>query len=135
MPDVILRPRDNSWGTYDVQAYSSRRQTNDVRLYARDGSRGTYDVQLRPVQKLETPTAAPGGFPTQYSGWKVRSTGSTIELCLVATADAPTGMGGQLRFQRTAGTFAAYLVETSDPNASPVRVRTGAGVKAIRRKT
>ena len=75
------------------------------------------------------------GFPTQFSGFKIRKTGSTIELCLVATADAPAGMGGQLRTRRGGTTYALYLVETTDPNASPVRIRTSAGTKAIRLKT
>ncbi len=77
----------------------------------------------------------PGGFPTQYSGFKVRKTGSTIELCMVATADAPTGMGGSIRVYKGATTYALYLVEISDGNASPVRVKTVTGVKSVRLKT
>lgn len=87
---------------------------------------------------LRDPTELDGGgpaFPTQYSGFKIRKTGSTIELCLVATADAPAGMGGQLRMRKGGVTYAVYLVETTDPNASPVRIRTSAGTKAIRLKT
>lgn len=76
-----------------------------------------------------------GGFPTQFSGFKVRKTGSTIELCLVATADAPAGMGGQLRVRKGGTTYALYLVETTDPNASPVRIKTTTGTKSIRLKT
>jgi len=77
----------------------------------------------------------PGGFPTQYSGFKVQKTGSTIELCMVATADAPTGMGGSIRVRKGGTTYALYLVETADSNASPVRVRTTTGTKAVRLKT
>lgn len=77
----------------------------------------------------------PGGFPTQYSGFKVRKTGSTIELCMVATGDAPTGMGGSIRINKNGTTYALYLVETGDSNASPVRVRTTTGTKSIRVKT
>ena len=75
------------------------------------------------------------GFPTQFSGFKVRKTGSTIELCLVATADAPAGMGGQLRVRKGGVTYALYLVEVGDSNASPVRIRTSTGIKSIRLKT
>ena len=74
-------------------------------------------------------------FPTQYSGFRVYDNGAAFDLCLVATADAPTGMGGQLRLRKGATTYAVYLVETSDGDASTVRIRTTTGVKAIRRKT
>jgi len=77
----------------------------------------------------------PGGFPTQYSGFKVRKTGSTIELCLVAEGDAPTGMGGVIKIRKGASNYALYLVETADGNASPVRVRTTTGTKSVRLKT
>ena len=81
------------------------------------------------------PPDAGGGFPTQYSGLRARKSSGTIELCLVAAADAPAGMGGVVRLRRAGSTYAAYLVETTDPNASPVRVRTTSGTKAIRLKT
>ena len=74
-------------------------------------------------------------FPTQYSGFRVYDNGAAFDLCLVATADAPTGMGGQLRLRNGATTYAFYLVETSDGNASTLLVPTTTGVKAIRRKT
>jgi len=75
------------------------------------------------------------GFPTQFSGFKIQKTGSTIELCLVATGDAPTGMGGSIRINKNGTTYALYLVETGDSNASPVRVRTTVGTKSVRLKT
>lgn len=136
MPDVILRARDSSRGQHDVQSFAPARFANDIRLYARDGSLGVHDVQLRANgPSIVSSDASPPAFPTQYSGFRIRKTSSTIDLCMVATADAPSGMGGQLRIRRPAGTFAVYLVETSDPNASPVRIRTSAGTKAIRLKT
>jgi len=58
-----------------------------------------------------------------------------IALCLVALADAPAGMGGCPRFRKGGVTYAVYLVETTDPNASAVRIQTTAGTKAIRLKT
>lgn len=75
------------------------------------------------------------GFPTQFSGFKVRKTGSTIELCLVAEADAPSSMGGVIKIRKGATNYALYLVETSDGNASPVRIKTVTGVKSVRLKT
>lgn len=69
-------------------------------------------------------------FPTQYSGLRYYSV-TVKELCLVAVADAVGGV----RVVKNGTTYSAYLVDTSDPNASGVRVQTGAGVKAIRLKT
>ena len=74
-------------------------------------------------------------FPTQFSGLRVYYGGSVRELCLVAEADAPTGMGGVIKIDKNGTLYAVYLVETSDPNATPVRVQTSAGTKAIRLKT
>jgi hypothetical protein len=134
--DIILRPKDASRGTYDVQGYGISRKPINVKLYARDASRGTYDVQLRPTNRvLPSEIVVPPGFPTQYSGFKIRKTGSTIELCMVAEADAATGMGGVPKIRKGGVTYAIYLVETADGNASPVRIKTTTGTKAIRVKT
>lgn len=73
-----------------------------------------------------------GGFPTQYAGLRFFK-GSVQELCLVAVADAPAG--AQWRIDKNGTTYAVYLVDTADPNASDVRVQTPAGVKAARLKT
>lgn len=77
----------------------------------------------------------PGGFPTQYAGLRTYYGGAVRELCLVAVADAPSGMGGVPRVYKGGTAYAVYLVETSDPNATPVRLRTSTGTKAIRVKT
>lgn len=74
-------------------------------------------------------------FPTQYFGLRAFYRGATKDLCLVAVADAPAGMGGVPRVQKGGVTYAVYLVETTDPNASPIRVRTSTGTKAVREKT
>ena len=80
--------------------------------------------------------ASSGGvFPTQYFGLKAFYRGAVKDLCLVAVADAPAGMGAQPRVYKGGVAYAVYLVETTDPNASPVRMQTSAGVKAIREKT
>jgi hypothetical protein len=44
-------------------------------------------------------------------------------------------MGGVIKIDKGGTLYAVYLVETSDPDATPVRVRTTTGTKAIRRKT
>jgi len=76
-----------------------------------------------------------GGFPTQYSGLRTYYGGAVQELCLVAAGDANTGMGGAPMVRKGGTTYAVYLVDPSDPDASPVRIRTSAGTKAIRNKT
>ncbi len=73
-------------------------------------------------------------FPTQFASLRVYD-GGVVELSLVALADAPSGMGGQLRISKGGTTYAVYLVETSDPDASNVRIQTTTGIKAIRRLT
>lgn len=135
MPDVFLRPKDASLGAHDVQVFGYRRTDRDIKLYARDASLGAHDVQLRPANLKVYDIAVGGAFPTQFAGFKVRKTGSTIELCMVATADAPSGMGGVVRVRKNGTTYALYLVETSDSNASPVRVKTTTGIKSVRLKT
>jgi hypothetical protein len=57
------------------------------------------------------------------------------DLCLVAEADAPGSMGGVIKVDKNGTRYVVYLVETTDPNASPVRIQTSTGVKAIRAKT
>jgi hypothetical protein len=75
-------------------------------------------------------------FPTQYAGLKAAAAGgSVVELCLVAEADAPTGMGGVLKIRKGGVTYAVYLVETFDADASNFRISTSTGVKSIRLKT
>lgn len=115
----------------DVQLYAVRepRGNKDVWLFA--GHSTPSDIILREFRAYPS-----GAFPTQYLGLRVRKSGSTLDLCLVATADAPSGMGGQLRIRNAGGTIrAVYLVETTDPNASPLRLRTTTGTKAVRLKT
>jgi hypothetical protein len=73
-----------------------------------------------------------GGFPTQYSGLRYFA-GTVKELCLVAVADAPAGP--QWRIDKNGTVYAVYLVDTSDSNASQVRINTPAGIKAARYKT
>jgi hypothetical protein len=71
-------------------------------------------------------------FPVQYQGLRYFK-GTVKELCLVATNDAPAG--DQWRVRKNGTTYAVYLVATSDPNASEIRVQTGDGVKAARLRT
>lgn len=73
-------------------------------------------------------------FPTQYAGLRVYYHGAVQELSLVVEGDAPSGMGGIWKIRNSATQYAVYLVETSDPNATPIRIQTGSGIKALRIK-
>lgn len=84
------------------------------------------------LHNLQTHEGGGGSFPTQYSGLRYYH-GTVKELCLVATADAPAG--SQWRIMKGGVTYAVYLVDTSDSNASAIRVNTASGVKAARLKT
>jgi hypothetical protein len=59
--------------------------------------------------------------------------GSVLELALIDPADAPAG--DQWRIDKNGTTYAVWLVDTSDTNASRVRVYTNDGIKAARLKT
>lgn len=53
----------------------------------------------------------------------------------MAIADAPTGQGGVWKINKGGVDYAVYLVDTSDPNASGVRIQTTTGTKSARLKT
>lgn len=138
MLSVVVRA--TSATGYDVALYPSprppaTRPTEDVRLYPAAQVWGPYDVRLRPRARDAIPSAATPTFPAQFSGLRAYYHGAVQDLCLVALADAPAGMGGVPRVRKGGTDYAVYLVETSDSNASPIRIRTSAGVKAIRQKT
>lgn len=130
----------------------------DVRLYDFDATPTTIILRALPVADLvstdiclhefdATATtlilrtvpcvadAAPPTFPTQFAGLRVYYAGAVKDLCLVAVADAPTGMGAQMFINKNGTTYAVYLVETTDPDASSVRIQTSLGTKSVRLKT
>ncbi len=59
--------------------------------------------------------------------------GTVKELALIAVGDAPAG--DQWRIDKNGTTYAVWLVDTTDPNASQIRVQTSEGTKAARLKT
>lgn len=61
-----------------------------------------------------------------YPGLKVQGEGE-LALCDVGT--------NPLRIRKGGVTYGIELVETNDPNASRIRIKTGAGIKAIRKYT
>lgn len=133
--DVRLKPRGGGLGTHDVQDYGVADKTRLVRLHPANVSHGPHDVILR-AASLKIYDIASGGpaFPTQYSGLRVWDS-AMVELCMVAESDAPTGVGGAWKVRKGGVDYAVYLVETSDPLATSVRIKTSAGVKAARIKT
>ena len=95
-------------------------------------------IYLRPVHAspntirmfaANDPGAA-SGFPAQFAGLRYYR-GGVIDLCMVAVGDAPNG----LRVKHAGVDRAIYLVATSDPNASALRIKTAAGISAIRNQT
>lgn len=74
-------------------------------------------------------------FPTQYAGLRVQTTTGMQELCFVAAGEGATGMGGVPKICKGGTIYDIYLVETTDGNASPVRIKTTTSIKAIRKKT
>ena len=95
-----------------------------------------YPVESSPgTIRLRDPTVVGGGFPTQYAGLRVYDGVALRELCLVAEIDAPPAMGAVLKLQKGGTLYAVYLVETTDPQASRVRIRTTTGTKSLRLKT
>jgi len=74
-------------------------------------------------------------FPIQYAGLRVWIGGAVQELCLVAAGSGATGMGGVPKIRKGGTTYDIYLVEITDGNASPVRMNTTSGIRAIRRRT
>jgi len=130
-----------AWNT-DIYLRSVPSPSTDIVLYALAVAPiASTDIYLSALAVTPTDivlrdtTVAPGGgsFPTQFSGLRTFYAGGMVELCLVATADANTG--NQLRLRKGATTYCVYLVDTSDPQASNVRIETTAGTKAVRVKT
>lgn len=78
---------------------------------------------------------AGAGFPVQYAGLRFWNGTAVKELCLVVEADATDGMGGVVKIDKNGTVYAVYLVETTDGDASAMRIRTTTGVKAFRLKT
>ena len=119
---------------------------------ATSGFRGLVDFAGYPVGRLDVTPAASGflglvdfagypvgrldsSFPAQFDGLRVFFHSVVNTLCLVAEVDAPAGMGGVIKVTKGASNYAVYLVDTADSNATPVRVNTTTGVKAVRIKT
>lgn len=132
-------------GQRDVSLYEGHATPKDIILralplaavvstsiYLYEGHASPNDIILR------DPTVAAGGGgggPTEFFGLRSYYHGAVQDLALIAAADGITGMGGIPMVRKNGTTYAVYLVETTDPNASPIRVRTTTGIKAIRQKT
>ena len=127
-PDSVAYTLPGAAGTYVVSG-----QVATLIVGRRfDGAAGSYAV----TGQAATLTYHSGsGFPTQYLGLKVYYHATVNDLCLVAEADANTGMGGAIVIDKNGTNYAVYLVDTTDPDASPIRVETTTGIKAIRVKT
>lgn len=131
--DIILRPSPVT--NNDVVLRKGESAGADVYLYPRSEISNDIWVRRQRYDRVVVVEGGGPGFPTQYFGLKTYYQASVKDLCLVAEADAPTGMGGVMKVDKNGTLYAVYLVDTTDPLASPVRVRTSTGTKAIREKT
>lgn len=119
-----------------ADGYLRRAVLGTICGYLLSGAPNPADGYLRLWAHEEIGVASGGpAFPTQFSGLRTYYGGSVRELCMVAEADAPAAMGGVIKIDKNGTVLAVYLVETSDPDASSVRVQTSAGTKSIRLKT
>lgn len=57
------------------------------------------------------------------------------DVILLNQFGLPTGMGGVVTINKNGTLYSVYLVETSDPDASSVRIQTTTGIKSVRLKT
>lgn len=89
-----------------IRFYSTKASTNGCRVHEADFN----EVEL----------------PAYYHGLKVQGVG---ELALCDAGVNP------LRIRKGTITYGIELVNISDPNASPVRIKTGTGIKAMRKYT
>lgn len=96
------------------------------------GNRGPQNDGYLRSRRWAFTDAVVSAFPTQYAGLRY-FLGTVKELALVALADAPAG--DQWRIRKGGTDYAVYLVDTTDPNASQIRIRTSEGLKAARLKT
>lgn len=82
-----------------------------------------------------SPAIPPVLFPPQMFGLRGRTASGTVDLCLVNIGDAGVGFGGVLEIWKAGLLLAIYLVDPNDPFASPFRIQTTTGTKAVRLKT
>lgn len=76
--------------------------------------------------------AANSGVTPATTGLRLKTGSGIIELTLVAAGAAVPAMGGAPMIRKNGVTYALYLVETTDPNASALRIKTSTGIKAVR---
>lgn len=106
-----------------------------IALQAFVGHPTNTDIVSRPAVYYQSAAVGAPAFPAQYEGLRIWYSADAHDLCLVDIADAPSGMGGVPRIRKNGVTYAIYLVDTTDGNASPVRIKTSAGVKSVRLRT
>ncbi len=73
-----------------------------------------------------------GTIPDQSSFLRFKRADGVYALCVVPNGQGAASMGGIPKVRKDGVTYDIYLVETNDAFASPVRVKTSAGTKAVR---
>lgn len=115
--DVTADPTINGWTWAKLGDFSL---TNLFVQFDKVGKGNTMYCSKVEIRVTYTPSA---GY---YHGLKVQGVG---ELALCDVGSHP------LRFRKGETTYGIELVATDDPNASAIRIKTGAGIKAIRKYT
>jgi len=115
--DVTSDPIINGWTWAKIKNPS---RFFHVEKAATGKSNTTYCSKVE-IRVTYTPS---GG--TYYHGLKVQGVGE-LALCDVGT--------NPLRIRKGSTTYGVELVATDDPNASALRIKTGTGIKAIRKYT
>jgi len=134
--DSGFRFRETSTGM--VRAFNYSYIWSPINLIP--GTSYTFYVKARNHEGDETPEFGPTictTDPINLSSYSLRAKhpdGSILKLALISIADALLMNNGTIKTRFPNGTdYAAYLVETTDPEASPVRVMTPMGIKAWRK--
>lgn len=116
-----------------TDVYLRQDRSTSVDVFLRGASGSATDVYLRRDGFASTvESGGGGGFAyTQHQGLRVYYGGTVRELCLVASGDLPSSEA-VLRIRKGSTTYCAYLVDTTDGDASHVRVQHDGVTKAIR---
>ena len=130
---LYFRETSNSWNSGYIQT------PNWDLSQLIPGTVYTFFVKARNQEGDETPEFGPKTCTTlalniPYSLRTKHPDGSILKLALISVADALLLNNGTIKTRMANGfDYAAYLVATSSPEASPVRVMTPMGIKAWRK--
>jgi hypothetical protein len=95
------------------------------------GSYTTYEAYVGCIATFKA-AAMNTGPTTQYSFLHFKKGNGTYAACVVPSGSGQSGMGGVPKIRQNGVTYDIYLVQTTDQYASPLRIQTSLGTKAVR---